>query len=187
MLCRALALRHEIGVYIHGVPDAQIQQLRLQEEEWKHLQYLVALLAPFFIFTNNLSETSGPTIHQVYSIYDGIFNHLEEAMQQLSQKKAVWKQQIQSALQTAYDKLQHYYSHTYQLDGHIYAVAAILDPSKKMTTFQGESWLNDTAPNGQTWHDFYLQSFQRVFNHYCKLYPDLGHSEESQAYEHDGL
>ena len=84
MLCRALALWHEIRVYIHGVPDAQIQQLRLQEEEWKHLQYLVALLAPFFIFTNNLSETSGPTIHQVYSIYDGIFNHLEEAMQQLS-------------------------------------------------------------------------------------------------------
>ena len=84
MLCCALALWHEIRVYIYSVPDAQIQQLRLQEEEWKHLQYLITLLAPFFIFTNNLSETSGPTIYQVYSIYDGIFNHLEEAMQQLS-------------------------------------------------------------------------------------------------------
>ena len=33
MLCCALALQHEIRVYIYGVPDTQIQQLRLQEEE----------------------------------------------------------------------------------------------------------------------------------------------------------
>ena len=89
MLCHALALWHEIGVYIYDVSDTQIQQLRLQNKEWKHLQYLITLLAPFFIFINKLSEASGPTIHQVYSIYNGIFNHLEEAMQQLVQKQAV--------------------------------------------------------------------------------------------------
>ncbi|KAL5040726.1 hypothetical protein BDW71DRAFT_214218 [Aspergillus fruticulosus] len=46
-------------------------------------EYLLELLYLFFLFTSYLSENSGPTVHKVYDVYNKLFDHLDQSINQL--------------------------------------------------------------------------------------------------------
>jgi hypothetical protein len=106
MLVRALQLRPIIedwtldenshGLYTHH---------QLSETEWIYVRYLVALLFPFFLWTESLSATNDVTIHKAWSVYTGLFQHLEESAKRLPKKTDAWKVLLANSVDAAHKKL----------------------------------------------------------------------------------
>jgi hypothetical protein len=170
MLRRASQLRGALQSFIKTWEDDDISSLQLGPHEWKHVEYLLELLYEFWLYTTLLSEHRGPTVHQVYDVYNSLFNHIEDAMTQLENKTRKWKRKLYHGLLAAKRKLQVYYNRTYGTEGLLYACATILNPCFKMKAFQGSSWLDD---NGINWYQHYYRKFKKVFNHYRNKFPDI--------------
>ncbi|KAG0160746.1 hypothetical protein PDIDSM_8276 [Penicillium digitatum] len=102
------------------------------------------LTKPFFDFTMMLSKTKDITAHNIYSIYNKLFSHLDAAEAKLKNKGVIWKKRMLWALQTAKKKLSKYYTATeYEPYGDIYALATIFSPSKKLRYFSSTDWQGD--------------------------------------------
>ena len=70
MLVRALRL--QVGIDYWTSPECNagaFVDMHLSETEWQHVRYLVALLHPYFTWTEKLSKTSGVTIHKAWAVY----------------------------------------------------------------------------------------------------------------------
>ncbi|CEJ58345.1 hypothetical protein PMG11_07004 [Penicillium brasilianum] len=88
-----------------------------------------------------LSKTRDITAHNIYSIYNKLFSHLDEAESKLKNKGVIWKKRMLQALQTAKRKLSKYYTATdHESYGDVYALATILCPSKKLRYFALTDW-----------------------------------------------
>jgi hypothetical protein len=84
----------------------------LNREEWRQVDYLLYITQPFFDYTTQLSKTRDITAHYVFKIYNKLFEHLEQSMNQLRRKRVPWKQQMFRALEAGRLKLDEYYSQT---------------------------------------------------------------------------
>jgi hypothetical protein len=169
MIRRALKLRLSIETFIQHWDSSDLSHLRPTSIEWRQLEYLTELLFPFYLFTSCLSENNGPTVHKVYDIYNNLFDHLNTSIDRLSRKRAPWKQQIRDGLHDAHQKLRKYYKRTYQTEGYIYAIAAILDPMSKLEKFKKAAWVDEDV----NWHDKYRRVFENVFDFYRNHNPDI--------------
>jgi hypothetical protein len=70
MLVRALQLRTAIHYGTSSDCNSGIyDELHLDDVEWQHVRYLVALLYPYYTWTEKLSKTSGPMIHKASAVY----------------------------------------------------------------------------------------------------------------------
>ncbi len=137
MLVRAIRLQSVIddwssddnshGIYSHH---------RLRDKDWVYVRYLVALLYPFFLWTESLSATSDITIHKAWSVYSGLFQHLELSAKRLTKKSVARKVLLANSVDAAHKKLAEYYTNTDGPRGHIYNWATILDPSQRLETYQ---------------------------------------------------
>ncbi|KAG0160238.1 hypothetical protein PDIDSM_7765 [Penicillium digitatum] len=77
-----------------------------------------------------LSKTKDITAHNIYSIYNKLFSHLDAAEAKLKNK--------------GQKKLSKYYTATeYEPYGDIYALATIFSPSKKLRYFSSTDWQGD--------------------------------------------
>jgi hypothetical protein len=170
MLRRALKLRGALQSFISTWAGNDISSLQLGPDEWKHVEYLLQLLYDFWLYTTLLSEHHGPTVHQVYDVYNSLFNHIEDAMSLLENKARSWKRKLYQGLLAAKIKLQVYYNRTYGTEGLLYACATILNPCIKMKAFEGSSWIDDSGIN---WSQHYHQKLKKVFNYYRKKFPDI--------------
>ncbi|KAG0160344.1 hypothetical protein PDIDSM_7871 [Penicillium digitatum] len=85
-------------------------------QEWRQVEYLLLLTKPFFDFTMMLSKTKDITAHNIYSIYNKLFSHLDAAEAKLKNKGPY---------------------------GDIYALATIFSPSKKLRYFSSTDWQGD--------------------------------------------
>ncbi|KAJ5110730.1 hypothetical protein N7532_001265 [Penicillium argentinense] len=133
MLNRAKTLQ---PFYDQYCADHQYLYFRLDQEEWRRVEYLLLLTKPFFDFTSMLSKSKDITAHNIYGIYNKPFSHLDDAEAKLKNKGVVWKKRMLQALQTAKKKLSKYYTATdHEPYGDIYALATILCPSKKLRYF----------------------------------------------------
>jgi ribosomal protein S15P/S13E len=138
MLIRAKKLQSIIDQYC---TTHQYVQFKLDEEEWRQIEYLLLITKPFFDYTTILSKTNDVTVHSIFSIYNGLFNHIGASKKQLKRKSVPWKKQMLRALQAAHKKLAKYYKATdTQGYGNIYAIATILSPSKKLQYFTNKEW-----------------------------------------------
>jgi hypothetical protein len=79
--------------------------LRVTSDEWRQIDYLICITQPFYKFTTALSKTKDVTIHTVFSIYNRLFDYLENRIRQLQQKRIGWKQQMLEALRSGESKL----------------------------------------------------------------------------------
>jgi hypothetical protein len=61
--------------------------MRMDRDEWRQVDYLLSITYPFFKFTSSLSATTDVTIHNVFSIYNALFTHINKAKAQLARKK----------------------------------------------------------------------------------------------------
>ncbi len=169
MIHRALRLRSAIDHFVYNWSKDNISGLTLSETEWKQLGYLVELTFPFYSFTMDLEHGGGPSVHKVFDIYNALYDHLDDSKTRLRRKRTPWKSQVCGALDAALAKHLEYYNRTYRTEGYVYAIASILDPSKKMTAFDDESWKDDATD----WKTLYGTVFKEVFTHYQTLYPDV--------------
>jgi hypothetical protein len=135
-------------------------QFKLDQEEWCQVEYLLLLTKPFFDFTNVLSKTRDVTVHHVFSIYNRLFNHLDDAESKLKQKTVPWKKRMLQALGAAKNKLSKYYTATdSESYGTIYALATILYPSKKLRYFDNADWRGENID----WMKHYQNLLQTEF------------------------
>lgn len=138
MLSRARKLK---SIFDEYCAMHQYVQFKLDQEEWRQVEYLLLITKPFFDFTNVLSKTRDVTVHHVFSIYNRLFTHLEDAEKKLKRKAVPWKKRMLQALRAAKEKLSKYYSATdNEPYGIIYAIATILYPSKKLRYFDNADW-----------------------------------------------
>jgi hypothetical protein len=86
------------------------EEMLLNREEWRQVDYLLYITQPFFDYTTQLSKTRDITAHYVFKIYNKLFEHLEQSMNQLRRKRMLWKQQMFRALEAGRLKLDEYYS-----------------------------------------------------------------------------
>lgn len=156
MLRRAKRLQSTFNSFCseYGLND-----LTLDQQEWRQIEYLLWITQPFFKFTTALSKTKDVTIHIVFEIYNKLFDHLEKAIRQLRRKKAPWKQLMLTALTAAKDKLSEYYAKTDEMQGDLIAIGTILAPENKLQFFSGNDW-------DDNWRRRYRQSFDDYFEPY---------------------
>ena len=114
-----------------------------------------------------MSKTRAPTIHKVFVVYDCIFDHLENQISILENKRMRWKVDIREALGKARQKANKYYSKTENPRGLLLALGACLNPYSKLDLFK--EW--DTtevegtpSPNGDLYTNRYRQLFVQYYN-----------------------
>ncbi|KAI2734874.1 hypothetical protein DTO013E5_9593 [Penicillium roqueforti] len=162
MLNRAKKLQ---PFYDQYCTDHQYLYFKLDQEEWRQVEYLLLLTKPFFDFTMMLSKTKDITAHNIYSIYNKLFSHLDAAEAKLKNKGVIWKKRMLRALQTAKKKLSKYYTATeYEPYGDIYALATIFSPSKKVRYFSSTDWQGDID-----YVNRYQEVLNREFDRYRKM------------------
>jgi hypothetical protein len=133
--------------------------LKLDQEQWRQIDYLLWITRPFFQFTTALSKTKDVTVHLVFAIYNKLFNHLEKSIKQLTSKKVGWKKLMLTALRAAEEKLRQYYSKTDDIPGDVFAIGTMLAPQHKLQFFRSKDW-------GPEWLTRYRQSFVDHFELY---------------------
>jgi hypothetical protein len=156
MLRRARRLR---DIFDPFCSDYDRQDLALNQDEWRQIEYLLWITEPFFKFTTALSKTKDITVHLIFGIYNKLFDHLEKSTRQLQRKKIPWKKVMLAALSAAKDKLSQYYSQTDHIRGDLFAIGTILAPQHKLQFFNGKDW--DTSYRNQ-----YRQSLERYLEPY---------------------
>ena len=77
MLIQALLLQDAMNKWVDDCDSSKLKLLKLSNVEWKHIEYLITLLYSFYRYTKALSATSGCIVHQVWQIYNNLFQHLE--------------------------------------------------------------------------------------------------------------
>ncbi|CEJ62588.1 hypothetical protein PMG11_11085 [Penicillium brasilianum] len=135
------------------------EDLLLNNEEWRQVDYLLCITKPFFDYTTQLSKTRDIAAHYVFRVYNKLFEHLEQSMKQLRRKRVPWKKHMLDALEAGRLKLDEYYSQTDNVRGHIYAVNTMLAPVNKFQFFLTDDW-------DQKWRDTYRKSFQEALAPY---------------------
>jgi hypothetical protein len=170
MLTRARKLQSYFDEYC---TTNQYAHFKLNKEEWRQVEYLLLVTKPFFDFTNVLSKTRDCTVHHIFSIYNRLFTHLEEAEKKLRYKRVRWKKSMLQALQLAQKKLSKYYSATDNSPhGITYALATILYPSKKLRYFDNEDWRGGDI-------DF-MKQYQEAFRNEFATYQKQAQIEAQQ-------
>jgi hypothetical protein len=159
--------------------------LQPSQEEWRQIDYLLAITQPFFTFTTTLSKTKDITVHTIFGIYNKLFSHLERSMAQLSRKKVNWKAVMLSALKQAKLKLSEYYSMTDDIHDDLYAIGTILAPQNKLHFFSTKEW-------EPCWRVRYRKSLEDYLVPYQQRYSDTqpisnGHSSADQISDIDML
>ncbi|KAG0152779.1 hypothetical protein PDIDSM_2584 [Penicillium digitatum] len=109
MLRRAKRLRDFLGTFC---TDYNCEEMALNNDEWRQIDYLLCLTKPFYEDTLALSKIRDVTAHLVFQIYNMLFEHLEKSIKQLQRKHVPWKQQMLSSLEAGRLKLDEYYSQT---------------------------------------------------------------------------
>lgn len=62
-------------------------EFSLNAEEWRQIDYLIRITQPFHKWTTSLSKVKDVTLHNIFRVYNMLFDHLESSMRQLRRKK----------------------------------------------------------------------------------------------------
>ncbi|KAF7174239.1 hypothetical protein CNMCM6106_008367 [Aspergillus hiratsukae] len=158
MLRRAKRLSSIFNLYCdqHGHP-----QFKIDKEEWRQIDYLLCITQPFYKFTTGLSKTKNVTIHNVFRVYNRLFDHLDTSICTLQRKRVSWKQVMLHALEAARDKLKFYYDKTEDVHGNLYAIGTILAPQHKLKFFSSKEWEMD--PETRLRYKAYLERYMEPY------------------------
>jgi hypothetical protein len=119
-----------------------LKKLRLTTPEWKHLTDVREMLANFKTATSSLSQISYPFINHIWSMYNKLFNFLDDITSKLGDDDHSegeyddWPDIVRAAAEKGREKLRKYYSRTGDEQGYLFNCATILDPRKKLTAYE---------------------------------------------------
>jgi len=139
-------------------------QFKINTEEWRQIDYLLCLTQPFYKWTTGLSKIKDVTVHNVFRVYNKLFDHLEASIRQLERKKVPWKQAMLRALCAGKEKLSVYYHKTEQIHGNLYAIGTILAPQHKLQFFSKRDWADNNF-EWRTRYKNYLESYLEGYQH----------------------
>lgn len=161
MLSRAKRLRKTIDSYCH---EKDHEKFQLTANQWKQIDYLLCLLQPFHDFTNAMSKSQTATIHQVFDVYNSLFEHITLTKERLNQKTVPWKKDMFKALEASHTKLRKYYWEMADINTppNLYAIGTMLAPSHKLQYFS--SWGPDYQQKCQSMMKERIQSYQKLFD-----------------------
>jgi hypothetical protein len=107
--------------------------------DWKKLKYLIILLCSFAEYTSLIENTRDATINHTWNVYNALFNYLDMMWDQFCYKsieRTPWISKFIKAVDTSIAKLKEYYCKTRGLVEMQYTLAALLDPSQKLSILQ---------------------------------------------------
>jgi hypothetical protein len=111
--------------------------LQLNEEEWGHIDVLLELLKPFSQLTFAISTSLDVSVHEVFRLYNWLFEQLEHAKKEWEAKTDVsYRGELIKAITAARDKLDEYYSRTDGDHGTFYNLGTVLDPTRKLQYYE---------------------------------------------------
>jgi hypothetical protein len=160
MLQRAKRLSKAYDEYCseHNYP-----QFKLDTEEWRQVDYLLCITQPFHQWTTAISKIKDVTIHQIFRIYNKLFDHFDFSISQLKRKRVPWKATMRGALEAGRQKLSDYYSRT-DAHGNLYAIGTILAPRYKLRFFSKREWSDNNYQWRKTYRGYiekYLEPYQQ--------------------------
>jgi len=161
MLERSVRLREFTKDWLQT--SAKFTPLWSTLEEWRLLEYILEVLQPIPFWTLWMSKTPGITIHQVFQVYQDIFDHLEMQISKLEPKRMQWKVDIREGLVKAKLKAASYYGKTESPRGLLFGIGTCLNPYCKLNLFR--EW--DLDASGET---EYEKSYKKWFIAYYDLY-----------------
>lgn len=143
MLERAWEMKAAIGKWVNlDVHKRRYAILALKEPEWEQVDDLLQILQPFSRITTAIGNTLAPSIHQMFQLYNWLFEQLESAEETWKTKAchSPYADELVQALQAAREKLAEYYGKTEGDTGTFYNLAAVLDPSTKLSLYEVSSY-----------------------------------------------
>jgi hypothetical protein len=102
MLIRALKLKSALSKY-HDKHETEY--LRLSFVEWSQIEYLIDFIKLFCVFIKMIDQSKQSIIHQVFEIYNKLFDHLNQTRERLSHKRVSWKRALMNEISATDVKL----------------------------------------------------------------------------------
>jgi hypothetical protein len=100
------------------------------------------------------------TLHQVITVYNEMFDHMDGVMRALAKKKTEWKEYIFFAVKLARQRLSKYYSEVTPMTDMLLVSKHILDPFTKLRLFRKTNNGMHIYPEDET---SYSTHYQEVF------------------------
>jgi len=97
-----------------------------------------------------MSKRHTVTLHNVITVYNDMFDHMDGVMRALAKKKVQWKEDLFFAVKCAWQKLSKYYTEVTPTTGMLLITAHILDPFRKLRSFRKWDKGIDINPEDET-------------------------------------
>lgn len=130
--------------FLHTYPQItpREQCLELTPIEWQQIKYLTNLTGFFNLYTQALSS-GGPQLHNVFSVFNDLFDIHDVLKEHLESKSELWKHDLAWAVKCSQEKLAAYYDLTCGNLGNLLAIACALDPQHKLAGYCDPCWDDD--------------------------------------------
>jgi len=112
-----------------------------------------------------MSKRHTVTLHQVITVYNDMFDHMDGVMWALAKKKTQRKEDLFFAVKLARQKLSKYYTVVTTMTGMLLISANILDPFQKLRSFRKWDKGMDITPEDKTSH---TTQYQEAFLKYVE-------------------
>ena len=113
MLKRFMKLRRAIIFWIRH--NDQYQTFFFIKEKWRQINYLIQFLISVKSVINWLSKSKKITVHQIWTFYDSLFDHLKVQKNKAdSVHSSLWNANLKQTIEAERKKLIKYYNKTEQ-------------------------------------------------------------------------
>ncbi len=137
MLIKTLHLKNNLFKYYN---KHETKYLKLIDTKWSQMKYFIDLTKLFCVFIKKINQFKYFIIHQIFEIYDKLFDHFDRARNKLSRKKVSWKKIMFQDFIATNVKLRQYYAKTQEFLNCLYEKTTLLSLNRKDTIFQESNW-----------------------------------------------
>jgi len=165
LLERAYPLREFTREWLKNLQYNDYRLLFTTQDEWTIVKYVMEVLLPFRYWTLWMSKRHTVTLHNVITVYNDMFVHMDGVMRALAKKKTQWKEDLLFAVKCARQKLSKYYTEVTPTTGMLLITVHILDPLRKLRSFRKWDKGMDINPEDET---SYTTQYQEAFLKYVE-------------------
>jgi len=169
LLKHTYRLREFTSEWLQNSKYSEYRPLFTTQDEWTIVKYVMEVLRPFRYWTLWMSKRHTVTLHHVITVYNNMFDHMDDVMRALAKKNTQWKEDLFFAVKLARQKLSKYYAKVTPTTGMLLISAHILDPFRNLRSFRKWNTGMDINPEDKT---SYTTQYQEAFlkyveNEYC--------------------
>jgi len=106
------------------------------QDEWSVVKYVMDVLRSFRYWTLCMLKRHLWTLHNVITVYNVRFDHMDVIMQAVVPKRTQWKENLYCAVKVACQMVSKYYTEVTPTTGMLLISANILKPFRKLWSFR---------------------------------------------------